>query len=225
MQRIVLSSAATLLILFSASLHADEFRIDSIDRDIGNIEERNELVKNHLSVTDYRRRGTKIIRSESDFHMVTDVSLDDLIATMTDRERQAEILPRVQEYTWQPAPNGEENVIIETQLVGIQFMGVDATYHLRQRSEMIDRREGQPREVQIRYEMLNSLDGKLESSAGAFLIQEIEWEGQKATYIRQKNVTEIRDTFLGMQGIIRLFATRDSKKLFEAMIEDARRRG
>lgn len=199
-----------------------DFDPSTIDRVNHTFEELNNLVEIHLDVSRYHADGTKIVRSESDFHMITDVPLDALVETMTDRERQAEILPRVQEYEWRPVPGTNGDVVIETQTVGIRFMGFDATYHLRQRSEFEDRRDTTPAEALLRYEMIESLDGKLESSAGIYLLRETEWEGQTVTYIRQKNVTEIRDTFFGLRGILRSFTPSDTEKLFDAMIDDAR---
>lgn len=183
-----------------------------------------ELVEISLDVSDYRHEGTKIVRSESDYHILTDVAVDQLFATFTDRNRQAEIIPRVLEYDAEPVPGSDGYVVIEHQVVGIRFMGFDATYDLEQRSEVIDRRDYRPPEFVIRYRMVESLDGKLESSSGAFLVRESRFDGRPVTYIRQRNITEIRDTFFGLKAILRRFTPSDTEQLMAALIADARLR-
>lgn len=179
-------------------------------------------------VTEYTDQdGTKIIQSASDFHILTDVGIDKLYDTFADRDAQTDILPRVREYQWEPlnSPESEHvDAVLETQVVGIQFMGFDGTYRLRNKSELIDRRDKTPRRVLLRYEMVESLDGKLESSSGVYLLEETSVGGENYTYMRHQNTIEFRDTFLGLKTILRRFAPRDTERMFNAIIEAARNR-
>lgn len=195
-----------------------------IERREHTFREINDLVEIETEVSEYRDDGTKVIESFSDFHILTDVPLDAIIDTVTDRDVQEEIVPRVQEYEWEPIPGSGGNAVMEEQVVGIRFMGFDATYHLRQRSELIDNRDDTPRTAVLHYRMVESLDDKLAASEGAYLFQEIRRDGRRYTYIRQQNVTGIKDTFFGLKTILRRFTRSDTEKLFEAIIEAARER-
>jgi hypothetical protein len=195
---------------------------------VSELDEPGTLESIETEISEYRHHdGTKIVRSTSDFHILTDVGIDELYDTFADRDAQADILPRVLEYHWEPLPALESehtDAILETQLVGVQFMGFDGTYRLRNKSELIDRRDRTPQRVLLRYEMIESLDGKLESSSGMYLLEETTLEGDTYTYIRQRNITEFRDTFFGLKAVLRGFTPRDTRRMFEAIIEEARTR-
>ncbi len=184
----------------------------------------NEIAEIETEVSEVNRGGVDVVRSFSDFHILTDVSLDALVETISDRDAQQEIVPRVQEYEWEPIPGSDGNAVLEEQVVGIRFMGFDATYHLRQRSELIDLRDETPRRVFLHYHMVESLDDKLASSEGVYLFQEVNREGHRYTYMRQQNITGIKDTFFGLKTILRRFTRRDTERLFEAIIAAARER-
>jgi|GEM_PF-6639418 len=167
--------------------------------------------------------GTQIARSVSDFHAIADLPIDAMAMVFLNHARTGEYLPNLHEYEWSPMPGVDGDVIVEIQRIGVRFMGIDATYQIRQRSESIDLRDRRPRQFVLEYEMLESLDGKLESSRGTFLLEEMYIDGRPVTYLRQHNTTEFRDPFRGFAGILRAFAPGGTRRLFRAMIDEAER--
>ncbi len=165
--------------------------------------------------------GETIVRSDTDYHLIADLPIDALAMVFLNRDRIAEYMPNLHEYEWTPVTSEPGNVVIEVQRIGVRFMGIDATYHIRQRSEAIDLRLQEPRRFILEYEMIESLDGKLTSSRGAFFMEEMEVDGRSVTYMRQRNTTEFRDPFRGFPRILRAFAPGGTRRLFRAMIDEA----
>lgn len=177
-----------------------------------------------FEVSEYTHAGgTTIVRSDSDYHAITNVPIDALAMVFLNHDRTGAYLPNLHEYEWAPLPGAEENVVIEMQRIGVRFMGIDATYQIRQRSEATDLRDERPRRFILEYEMIESLDDKLESSRGTFLLEEMVIDGRPATYMRQRNSTEFRDPFRGFAAVLRAFAPGGTRRLFRAMIEEAER--
>lgn len=167
--------------------------------------------------------GETIVRSDTDYYAIVDLPLDAMAMVFLNRDRIAEYMPNLHAYEWTPVTEAEGDVVIEVQRIGVRFMGIDATYHIRQRSEAIDLRlQDTPRFI-IEYEMIESLDRKLASSRGAFLLEELEIDGRRVTYMRQRNTTEFLDPFRGFTGILRAFAPGGTRRLFRAMIDEAER--
>ncbi len=174
-------------------------------------------------VSEYEDAGSRIVRSETDYHSLAEVPIDALAAVFLTRDRIAAYLPNLHEYSWSVAPGGDENVVIEIQRIGVRFMGIDATYVIHQRSEVVDLRHENPRRFLLTYEMIDSPDGNLASSGGSFLLEEVRTENGRQTYIRQQNTTEFRDPFVGFPGLLRAFAPVGTRRLFRAMIAEAER--
>ncbi|MCG8481128.1 MAG: hypothetical protein MI724_18685 [Spirochaetales bacterium] len=163
------------------------------------------------------------MRSDTDYHVIADVPLDAMAMVFLNRDRIADYMPSLHEYAWTPVAAEPGDVVIEVQRIGVRFMGIDATYHIRQRSEVIDLRSEEPRRFVVEYEMIESLDDKLASSGGVFLLEEVEVDGRSVTYMRQRNTTEFRDPFRGFPRILRAFAPGGTRRLFRAMINEAER--
>ena len=167
--------------------------------------------------------GESIVRSDTDYHVVADVPIDAMAMVFLNRDRIADYMPNLHEYEWTPVTTETGDVVVEVQRIGVRFMGIDATYHIRQRSEVIDLRMQEPRRFIVEYEMTDSLDGKLASSRGTFFLEETEVDGRFVTYMRQRNATEFRDPFPGFSRILRAFAPGGTRRLFRSMIDEAER--
>lgn len=220
LKRFVLASVLSFgALLAGEALSAQQIEMADHDLEIGG-----RPVEIAFDVDEYTNAsGTEIVRSESDFHTIADVPIDALAMVFLNHDRTGEYLPNLHEYEWMPLPGSQGNVVIELQRIGVRFMGIDATYQIRQRSEAIDLRHERPRQFVLEYEMIESLDGKFESSAGTFLLEEMLVAGRPVTYLRQHNVTEFRDPFRGFAGILRAFAPGGTRRLFRAMIDEAER--
>ena len=167
--------------------------------------------------------GHEIVRSDSDYHVIADLPIDALALVFLNRDRTVEYLTNLHEYEWTSITSGTDDAVIEVQRIGVRFMGIDATYLIRQRSVAIDLRSEEPRRFVVEYEMIDSIDDKLESSRGTFLLEEMTLDGRNVTYLRQRNTTEFRDPFRGFAGILRAFAPGGTRRLFRAMINEAER--
>ena len=196
----------------------------TLDQRAHEITKSDRLEKRSVAVWEEHRVSGTIVYAEMDFHMLASVDIDSLVEVLTDYEGMEERMPRVQEYAWEPVRAGDRSAIFETQRVGITFMGFDGTYSYRQRSETVDLRSQSPRRFVIRYEMTDSLDEKLELSSGEYLLEEVLVDGEAYTYIRQVNLTGIRDDFFGLKLILKRFMPRDVNRLFRIVTDEARER-
>ncbi len=176
-----------------------------------------------FTVSEYEIDGLPIVRSDLDVHLVADVPIEAFARVFTNRDRTGEYMPNLDSYEYTPLLDQPGDVVMEIQRAGVRFMGIDATIALRQRSEAFDMLDESPPTFRLEYRMVESLDGKLYSSGGVFLLEEVRVSGRRATYIRQENTTEFKNPFFGFPGILRAFAPIGTRRLYRAMVEEAHR--
>jgi hypothetical protein len=168
--------------------------------------------------------GKKIVISHSDFHVVFDIPIEYIIMVFEDQDRQVEIVPRLMEYEYKILSEGPPLLLEQTQLIGIDFMGVSATYYNLLLTEMGERNSNTKKSYGIRWTLIDSLDDKLKANDGSWYVEEVIVDGRRMTYIRNLNISQIQDTFFGLEFTLKSFAPSDTKKMFDAIKKDALKR-
>jgi hypothetical protein len=178
-----------------------------------------------LTVTPFRRSGSRRVDSRFDIHLQTDVPFDALIDIFLDNSRFLGTLPRLVDYEWDVLLEDEHvREVRERQVISITFMGVTSGYDFVQRTRTEITTEDNARVFRLYYRLEDSLDGKLESSEGLYYVRETWHDQQPGTYIRQYNQTVIADVFPGLPLILRHLAPIGTRRIFESLLHSARSR-
>lgn len=184
-----------------------------------------ELEELSLAVWDERDQHGRVVWSVSDYHLLVDVELRHMVAVLRDNDGNLGRLPNLLEYEWRlVSQRGPQRVIEERQETGFRFLGISATYDTSLRSVSVDRSGREPAAFELRFDMLESHDGKLRDTRGWYYLEERMVDGRPLTYFRQWTLLEIDRTFPLLPVILRRFTAGTSATVIEALADAARER-
>jgi hypothetical protein len=189
-----------------------EFMIRSGAAEFGAVAE---LIDNptkiEYSITSWHQDGGHVIRTESDFHAIFPVPIEQVLSVLLDYSGQKKIHSNVVECIVLDAGSDPFDRHTVLASVGIRVLGFGDSYTYVTNNWVEQSRSGGY--IQ-KYNLAESVDGKLYQMLGNWYIEPVDYEGRQYTYIRQYVILGIRRGSVAMELAMRTFGAMSLKRQF-----------
>lgn len=167
----------------------------------------------------FRENGRKYLLAKSDFHVIYPIEMQKMISVIADYDNYAGVLPRV-EYSEDKCQSDDPYAYHkQEQNLSIEFMHIGVKYEYV--INILYEDLGQKNVFATKWNLEESLDGKLYELYGSWYLREFKYKGRTYTYVRYYARTGLKQVFTGLETLMKIFSSYDVKQLLDAVYAEA----